>query len=339
MLDPETPPLLALVASATAGPIAGLSHDDARQLINSADGDYDEAAARLASSIADAAQQSPASDPLGDTGAALTRALSAPLVRPSRQFECKICLEDFEPVASSTCQLRSCGHCWCTNCLRLHVTAAIDDGATSVSCPAMSCDGDITQRELRALIGTERFSRLDRRCVPPVNSRLQAVPQLFRFVRSGLEMTCATDPTLHLCQTPDCTFITYWASQEDDGDPKLNCPLCKIERCLVCGASPYHTGLPCPQPASAEAHNRNDEEAATAAYMATNSIKPCPRCKIPLVKSFGCDKMKCRCGYRFCFACLSENAQCGCTPAEHGFIDNLTGRGDFSNLRDKTSPT
>ena len=43
--------------------------------------------------------------------------------------------------------------------------------------------------------------------------------------------------------------------------------------------------------------------------------------------------MKCRCGYRFCYNCGSENARCGCTPAEHGFWDNTVNRGDFTNLR------
>lgn len=33
----------------------------------------------------------------------------------------------------------------------------------------------------------------------------------------------------------------------------------------------------------------------------------------PVIRDTGCFKMKCRCGYRFCFKCGSENAQCECT--------------------------
>ena len=61
--------------------------------------------------------------------------------------------------------------------------------------------------------------------------------------------------------------------------------------------------------------------------------RACPRCSTWLHKAEGCDKLKCRCGYRFCWRCGAENAQCACTPAFHGFWDNVSNRGDFSALR------
>jgi hypothetical protein len=57
-----------------------------------------------------------------------------------------------------------------------------------------------------------------------------------------------------------------------------------------------------------------------------------------VAKEQGCDKVKCRCGFRFCHGCGSENAQCSCTPATHGFIDNVTGGKDFSSLFSAKSP-
>ena len=126
----------------------------------------------------------------------------------------------------------------------------------------------------------------------------------------GLEQTAALDPTLHICRTPDCTYIACWAGPED-GPPSLDCPLCKVARCLVCGASPFHTGQSCPPPPAAAAAaggasgeggkgaaSLAAEEQATREYFAANEIKPCPRCATPLVKSHGCDKMKCRCAAR-----------------------------------------
>mmetsp|Transcript_50973 Transcript_50973/g.75633 ORF Transcript_50973/g.75633 Transcript_50973/m.75633 type:complete len:348 (-) Transcript_50973:116-1159(-) len=70
------------------------------------------------------------------------------------------------------------------------------------------------------------------------------------------------------------------------------------------------------------------------------AIIQCKRCYMLVTKKKGgCDKVKCRCGYRICFVCGSENAQCRCTPMNHGFIDNFTGLGDFSGLRASKSPT
>jgi len=78
----------------------------------------------------------------------------------------------------------------------------------------------------------------------------------------------------------------------------------------------------------------------TEEWMIELNIRTCRRCGSGVQKADGgCLKMKCRCGYRFCFQCGSENAQCDCTPSHHGFTDNLTGRGDFHGLRETTSYT
>ncbi|KAL7548599.1 hypothetical protein ACHAWF_011874, partial [Thalassiosira exigua] len=69
------------------------------------------------------------------------------------------------------------------------------------------------------------------------------------------------------------------------------------------------------------------------------SAKRCRRCGNGVALASGCLKMKCLCGYRFCYRCGSENAQCDCTPAHHGFADNHTGGADFSGLREAKSYT
>lgn len=135
--------------------------------------------------------------------------------------------------------------------------------------------------------------------------------------------------------------------------------VCDTVSCVGCFCSPQNT-----QP---------DPDTAMQEYMIKSNIRVCARYKQPhllcppsplatgitwllhslvcvcvcvyhscgngVVKSSGCNKMKCRCGYRFCYVCGIENALCGHTPASHGYIDNITGRGDFSHLRDKTSRT
>jgi hypothetical protein len=74
-------------------------------------------------------------------------------------------------------------------------------------------------------------------------------------------------------------------------------------------------------------------EQASADYMSRSKVRVCARCGNGVLKSGGCDKMKCRCGYRFCYQCGIAEAACYCTPVEHGFIDNVTGGGDFKNIK------
>ena len=194
------------------------------------------------------------------------------------------------------------------------------DGKADVLCPSVGCRLPLTQHEARACLGDQRALALDRR---------------------SLELAVAIDPTLHLCPTPDCQMVVSW-SGPDDGQPMINCALCGKRSCLVCGVSPYHDKMSCQQwkDQSATRHlMHSEEERLTLEFMKSSNIRVCARCHAGVTKASGCDKMKCRCGYRFCYQCGSENAQCGCTPSSHGFIDNTTGRGDFSDLRNAMSPT
>jgi len=59
----------------------------------------------------------------------------------------------------------------------------------------------------------------------------------------------------------------------------------------------------------------------------TDEMRRCPKCTALIEKDPGtCDKMQCHCGYRFCFRCGAENAQCACTAAFHQFWDNHNNR-------------
>ena len=45
--------------------------------------------------------------------------------------------------------------------------------------------------------------------------------------------------------------------------------------------------------------------------LAKNEIKSCPKCKIPIIRSAGCNYMNCKtgiggCGHEFCYKCLAD---------------------------------
>eukprot|EP01062_Namystynia_karyoxenos_P031284 TRINITY_DN23216_c0_g1_i1.p1 TRINITY_DN23216_c0_g1~~TRINITY_DN23216_c0_g1_i1.p1 ORF type:complete len:401 (+),score=59.94 TRINITY_DN23216_c0_g1_i1:76-1278(+) len=244
-----------------------------------------------------------------------------PLMSNAAPFDCPVC---FCPAASGEGVLvRACGHSFCRECTEAHVREQLEGGGTGlVTCPAQGCLRFFEHRELRALAGADSLGKLDRR---------------------ALEQGAAADPTMHLCPTPDCTYIVSWAG-EQDGAPRCQCPLCGQSTCLACGVRPYHGGFTC---AAWVAHQRQQQtaeeqaacERATQEFLARSNIRICRRCKVPIIKEVGCDKMKCRCGYRFCYHCGTENAQCGCTPGNHGFWDNQLNVGDFRGLRQAQSAT
>jgi len=250
-------------------------------------------------------------------------------------FVCPIC---FDQESTECICLKECGHSFCKSCAVGWITAQMSETTEGlIVCPLNAeCSKHFTQRELRNLIGTKTFATLDRR---------------------ALETVVSIDPTLHMCSTPDCSYVVAWAGEEIDGPPVFICPLCKLRKCIACGTTPYHDGMNCHDfinqmrrssdssqlPTGSECDNSGqimvaeEAERLTLSYLQSSNIRYCKRCNAGIVKSSGCDKLKCRCGYRFCYHCGSENAQCACTPQSHGFWDNIVDRGDFSFLRSDKS--
>jgi len=233
--------------------------------------------------------------------------------RVDSDANCPICMAPCgEDSDGKVLRLRSCHHTMCLPCAELYIRAEVDQGKLSLCCPISECKKELEQREIRAMIGDAAFMRHD---------------------RIVMEHTVSIDPTLHLCSSPDCTYVVSWCGPED-GLPVLNCPICRTSRCLLC-RRPDHGTISCADATDDQAlHN----------YIQSSNVKLCARCGNGVVKSSGCDKMKCRCGYRFCYSCGAENCvrdgePCGCTPANHGYIDPVTGNGDFYSLRSGYTPT
>eukprot|EP00037_Helgoeca_nana_P014332 m.133817 g.133817 ORF g.133817 m.133817 type:complete len:293 (+) comp22501_c1_seq6:1010-1888(+) len=226
-----------------------------------------------------------------------------------------VCLSRFGGI-----MLRGCEHSFHRTCVAMYCKAEMDGGKTRLMCPLPECRRELAQRETRAIIGTENFAKLD---------------------RLALEEAVMADPTLHLCASPDCTFVASWAGP-DDGLPRVVCPKCDTVRCLMCGRKWHGLEVSCAEASAAVPAAA--AEALTMAYLKRTNVRRCARCGNGVVKSAGCNKMKCRCDYRFCYECGAENCttaegvNCGCTPAAHGYIDNVLGRGDFSGLAPAARP-
>merc|ERR1712224_789366 len=101
------------------------------------------------------------------------------------------------------------------------VDAKIAEGATidAIHCP--ECRQSLSEALLRSLLSTSQMERLH---------------------RQSLESAVSSCDTLRPCPTPDCPNRVVL---EDGVQPRLRCELCRKEHCLLCSASPYHTGKTC----------------------------------------------------------------------------------------------
>lgn len=250
---------------------------------------------------------------------------------------CPIC---FTKADSGTAlKLPGCGHSFCIECFQHYIRAQIDEGrADCVLCPlpATQCGSLVKKSVLNEILDDRDQTDLEKFSVSA-------------FVLRNADY--------HYCPTANCSNVVYW--KLGNGPPIVDCFKCKKISCLKCSASPYHEGLTCEQykvvreeeqarrihrmqdmrmpPSRCVDRSRVDEETkysfeTTDETISKLHIRCCRRCGNGVELGSGCYKMKCRCGYRFCFQCGSENALCSCTPMHHGFSDNVTGRGDFTGL-------
>lgn len=143
---------------------------------------------------------------------------------------------------------------------------------------------------------------------------------LDRLLERSLEQAVSASSTMWPCPSPDCPNRV---ALDDGQEPRLQCPQCGKEHCLVCHATPYHNGKTCQEHAAASGassssggNNRTtlDEEASLRDWMERTGSRQCPRCKMGVTKEdlgrqksqrAESHKMMCRnCETRFCFKCL-----------------------------------
>eukprot|EP00298_Acanthocystis_sp_HF-20_P018130 c21905_g3_i1.p1 GENE.c21905_g3_i1~~c21905_g3_i1.p1 ORF type:complete len:326 (-),score=112.07 c21905_g3_i1:31-888(-) len=232
------------------------------------------------------------------------------LINDSNGATCPICITDLE--VGQGIKLKNCGDTYCFSCLKLYIISQMSIGVFNIQCPLPKCKARLDLQEIRVTIGETEFQNFDKRTFE-------------QFAASGAEYYC--------CPTPDCNYYVSW--EEENGIPRLQCPTCLKESCILCQSTPYHHDKTCQEYRDSlkqKDDNMKDED-ATLKFLNEGKYRKCAKCGIFVEKIEGCDKMKCRCGYAFCYVCGTEGATCGCTPAEHGFWDNNTGRADFDTSR------
>ncbi|KAH9872687.1 hypothetical protein J1614_005081 [Plenodomus biglobosus] len=84
-----------------------------------------------------------------------------------------------------------------------------------------------------------------------------------------------------------------------NSDHMVECPYCNYQICLTC-IRPWesHGSKSC-------AKVKEQEEKASAEAFKVLGVKPCPKCRVKIQKTGGCDHMFCRhCNHNFCWVCL-----------------------------------
>ncbi|XP_075067681.1 ranBP-type and C3HC4-type zinc finger-containing protein 1-like [Mixophyes fleayi] len=193
------------------------------------------------------------------------------LIPNQEAIECLICYT--EVPAGAGVLLRECLHSFCRECLRQVVNCCQDP---EVSCPfrddLYACDSKLQQREIRALVSQEEYTR---------------------FLERGLIVAESRSQNSYHCRTADCKG---WCIYEDSVNEFI-CPICTAENCLICKA--IHDGMNCREyQDDLRIRAQNDAAAKQTSDMLKTLVQTgeamyCPACQIIVQKKDGCDWIRC----------------------------------------------
>ncbi|XP_067950008.1 E3 ubiquitin-protein ligase RNF216-like isoform X2 [Watersipora subatra] len=195
--------------------------------------------------------------------------------------ECGCCYTD-----SNVAEMVQCSEChlFCFDCMNRYAEEAIHgQGKSTLLCMATDCDASFPRSQMERALSDSILQKFDE-----------------RIQQESLSM--ADLPNLVRC--PGCN---YAAEIVEDNQQVFICPNCEKLTCRHCQVDwDEHQGLTCSQV------EKQDETKLRTKYeerMTKAKIRECPRCKAPLVKDGGCNKVTCRCGGVICYICRKPEIQ------------------------------
>ncbi|XP_077367073.1 E3 ubiquitin-protein ligase RNF217 [Festucalex cinctus] len=189
---------------------------------------------------------------------------------------CRVCLED-----KSIAPLPCCGKLVCDECLTLYVISQVQEGKTRVRCPISECSGMLEDGAVESRLAGRHLQR-------------------YRYFLQLSQLDAGTKPC------PRCArFTTLAATRGPERDQrkckyKVSCGGCQLVWCFKCHA-PWHQGIKCRD------YRKGDKQLRTWAGVierGQRNAQKCPKCKIHIQRTQGCDHMICtQCNTNFCYRC------------------------------------
>lgn len=195
------------------------------------------------------------------------------------QIECDIC---FEQLSLSNGLSLECGHWFCKNCWRNHLSVFKLENST---CPMNDCKVKVSLPIYLSCLNLKSFLWAEQRLI---EKNIQENSWVY-------------------CRNPLCDRLLM---VKKGFESLVMCP-CSENWCNFCD-SPSHWPATC---YDYQQYQQMKDEYVIAKdspnfYVSENllalRVKKCPYCKISIEKNGGCPDMRCHCGKRFCWQCLSD---------------------------------
>ncbi|ELW69829.1 putative E3 ubiquitin-protein ligase RNF217 [Tupaia chinensis] len=190
---------------------------------------------------------------------------------------CRVCLED-KPIKPLPC----CKKAVCEDCLKVYLSSQVQLGQVEIKCPITEC-----------------FEFLEETTVVYNLTHEDSIKYKY-FLELG-RIDSSTKPC------PQCKHFTTFKKKGHIPTPsrseskyKIQCPTCQFVWCFKCH-SPWHEGVNCKE------YKKGDKllrHWASEIEHGQRNAQKCPKCKIHIQRTEGCDHMTCsQCNTNFCYRC------------------------------------
>ncbi|XP_041044268.1 probable E3 ubiquitin-protein ligase RNF217 [Carcharodon carcharias] len=190
---------------------------------------------------------------------------------------CRVCLDD-----KSIRPLPCCKKAVCEECLKRYLSNQVQLGRAEIKCPITECSKYLEESTVISnlprddIVKYSYFLELSR-----VDSSTKPCPQCKHFTTFRRKSNLPT-PT------------------KSENKFKIQCPVCQFVWCFKCHA-PWHEGLNCKE------YRKGDKllrHWASEIEHGQRNAQKCPKCKIHIQRTEGCDHMNCsQCNTNFCYRC------------------------------------
>lgn len=189
---------------------------------------------------------------------------------------CRICLDDKHIMP-----LHCCKKAVCEECLKRYISSQVHAGRAHLVCPITECSGFLEESLVVSNLTSEELSK-------------------YKYFLELSLLDSSTKPC------PHCNLFTslkghgQQTSTKAEHKYKIQCTECQFVWCFKCHA-PWHEGLKCRD------YRKGDKllrHWASVIEHGQRNAQKCPRCKIHIQKTEGCDHMTCtQCNTNFCYRC------------------------------------
>ncbi|PYI06766.1 hypothetical protein BO78DRAFT_110826 [Aspergillus sclerotiicarbonarius CBS 121057] len=205
--------------------------------------------------------------------------------RTGNLVECQCCYLDVPANRSLPCE-GDYVHFFCFACIRKSAETQIGLMKYQLQCVDISgCQAKFARARLEEALGSSMMQKLD------------SLQQLDEIEKAGLE-------GLEAC--PFCDFKAICPPVEEDREFRCRNPECERVSCRLCQQE-SHIPKSCQE---ARKERGLPERHLVEEAMSEALIRNCPRCKVKIVKEYGCNKMICsKCHCAMCYVCKKDISQ------------------------------